>query len=117
MPFHVNAMLNTTGTPTETSLENIRSLFLYYFTIIPTRSACSIFLGRQFLGTAFNLRQGIKTLPSCAHVLHKNLEFGHFTLIVVFPRTAKNWTARALYILVIKMLLLCVLVAVAIVAA
>ena len=52
------------------------SRYLYYFAIIPIRSICTMWLNYQVtekLGTAFKLRQRMKTLLSCAHVLHKTL--------------------------------------------
>ena len=32
------------------------------------------------VGVAFQLRKGMKNYLLCAHVLHQNLEFGHFML-------------------------------------
>ena len=66
----------TTATATKTSLENISSRYLYYFTIIPIRSTCTMWPNypvTEQVGTKFRLRQRMENLPSCVHVLHKTL--------------------------------------------
>ena len=42
------------------------------------------------VGTAFKLRQRMKNLPSCAHVLRKALNLSFY--VVVWPSTAKKRT-------------------------
>ena len=49
----------------QTSLENISSRYLYYFTIISIRSTCKVRLNypvTEQVGTAFKLRQRMKNL-------------------------------------------------------
>ena len=59
-----------------TSLENISSRYLYYFVIVAICSTCTMWPSypvTEQRGTAFKLRQRMKNLPSCDHVLHKTL--------------------------------------------
>ena len=49
---------------------------LYYFVTIPIRSNCTMrskYLVTEQVETACKLRQRMKNLPSCTHVLHKTL--------------------------------------------
>ena len=50
------------------------SRYLYYFAIIPILSSCRVTIQKKKLvEKAFKLKQGMKNLRSCVHVLHKTL--------------------------------------------
>ena len=60
----------------KTMLENTSVRYFYYFAIIPIRPTCTMWPNYPVIeqeGTAFNLRQRMKNVPSCAHILHKTL--------------------------------------------
>ena len=61
------------------------SRYLYYFAIIPMRSTYSMwptYPVTEQVARAFNLRQRIKNVPPCTHVLHKTLN--SFYVIITF---------------------------------
>ena len=54
----------------------ISSRYSWYFVIIPIRSTCTMWPNypvTEQVETAFKLRQRLRNLPSCVHVLHKAL--------------------------------------------
>ena len=55
-----------------------------YFAIISTRSTftkMANYPGTKLVGVAYKLRKKMKNSPSSVDVLHKDLKFGHFTLL------------------------------------
>ena len=89
MPFYVwrrialeLSILGTLINPNVNANENVDctallcSRYLYYFAIIPIRSTCTMWPNypvTEQVETAFKLRERLKNVPSCGHVLHKTL--------------------------------------------
>ena len=83
----------TTATPTKTSLENISSRYLYYFAMIPIRSACTMWPNypvTEQVGKAFKLRQRMKILRRVFTFSTKPLIW--LLHVVVWSSTVKKCT-------------------------